>query len=195
MLKGAKIVEKNKREKIIDSALMMFVENGFEGSPTSKIAKNAGVATGTLFHYFKTKEELINILYLEIKSQLIDNMKLEIDELTTIRQKIETMWKNAVKWGMWNPAGTKFFAMFGTSPHITKLTREQGFQSFGFAVKIMQQGQEQDILKDVPILMLMEMVGNMIHSSTNYFLNNPEQFENDEFRSKIFLLLWDSMKR
>ena len=188
-------MEKSKREKILDSALQMFVENGFEGSPTSKIAKNAEVATGTLFHYFKTKEELINVLYLEIKSQLISNMKIRIDELPTIRQKLEAMWENAVKWGMRNPAGTKFFAMFGTSPHITKLTREQGFQGFGFAVQIMQKGQEQDILKDVPIIMLMEMVGNMIHSSTNYFLNNPEQFENAEFRGKIFLLLWDSMKR
>jgi len=105
------------------------------------------------------------------------------------------MWENAVEWGMQNPSGTKFFAMFGTSPHITRLTREQGFQGFGFAAQIIQKGQEQDILKDVPMLMLMEMVGNMIHSSTNYFLSNPEQFKDDEFRIKIFLLLWDSLKR
>ncbi|MCK5050456.1 MAG: TetR/AcrR family transcriptional regulator [Candidatus Cloacimonetes bacterium] len=188
-------MEKSKREKILDSTLKMFVVNGFEGSPTSKIAKNAEVATGTLFHYFKTKEELINVLYLEIKSQLIENMKMGIEELPTIRQKIEAMWENAVRWGIRNPAGNKFFAMFGSSPYITKLTREQGFQGFGFAMQIMQAGQEQDILKDVPLEILLEMTGGIIHSSTNYFMNNPEQFENAEFRQKVFLLYWDSIKR
>ena len=59
----------------------------------------------------------------------------------------------------------------------------------------MQTGQKQDILKDVPIEMLLEMTGGMFHSATNYFLGNPEQFENDEFKQKIFLLFWDSIKR
>ena len=49
----------NKREKIFSTALNLFVEHGFHGTPTSKIAKEAGVANGTLFHHFNTKEDLI----------------------------------------------------------------------------------------------------------------------------------------
>ena len=45
-----------KREAILDTALVLFTERGFFGTPTSMISKEAGVATGTLFFYFKTKE-------------------------------------------------------------------------------------------------------------------------------------------
>ena len=57
-----------KVDKILEAALQLFTSKGFHGTPTSEIAKTAGVANGTLFHYFKTKEELINNLYLHVKN-------------------------------------------------------------------------------------------------------------------------------
>ena len=43
-----------KQKAVMEAALKLFTEKGFHGTPTSKIAKDAKVATGTLFHYFKT---------------------------------------------------------------------------------------------------------------------------------------------
>jgi AcrR family transcriptional regulator len=59
-----------KKEQILETALNLFIENGFDKTPTTRIALEAGVATGTLFHHFKTKEELINALYFEIKTDI-----------------------------------------------------------------------------------------------------------------------------
>ena len=53
----------DKKNSILGSALRLFVENGFHGTATSKIAQEASIANGTLFNYFKTKEELIVTLY------------------------------------------------------------------------------------------------------------------------------------
>ena len=44
-----------KEEKILKSAIKIFSEKGFSASTTSEIAKDAGVAEGTIFRYFKTK--------------------------------------------------------------------------------------------------------------------------------------------
>ena len=52
-----------KRQAILDAAFRVFVERGVAASPTSAISKAAGVAEGTLFTYFKTKEELMHELY------------------------------------------------------------------------------------------------------------------------------------
>ena len=60
----------DKRQQILDAALKLFVEYGFHGTPTSLIAKEAGVANGTLFHYFSTKDELVVALYSSIKSRM-----------------------------------------------------------------------------------------------------------------------------
>ena len=46
----------SKRDQILLSALTLFNNQGFEKTPTSAISKHAGVATGTLFHHFKTKK-------------------------------------------------------------------------------------------------------------------------------------------
>lgn len=51
-----------KQQRIIASAIEIIAEKGFYGSSTSEIAKNAGVAEGTIFRHFKTKKELLYAL-------------------------------------------------------------------------------------------------------------------------------------
>jgi AcrR family transcriptional regulator len=48
-----------KEEKILKSAIRIFSEKGFSASTTSEIAKDAGVAEGTIFRYFKTKKDIL----------------------------------------------------------------------------------------------------------------------------------------
>jgi AcrR family transcriptional regulator len=46
------------KERILEAALQLFREKGLEGTTTKEISKKAGIAEGTLFNYFKTKEDL-----------------------------------------------------------------------------------------------------------------------------------------
>ena len=64
----------DKQEAILATALTLFTERGFFGTPTSLISKEAGVATGTLFFYFRTKEDLIDTLYRRVKSEAAQAM-------------------------------------------------------------------------------------------------------------------------
>jgi len=64
----------DKRNAILDAATHVFAERGLTAAPTSEISKQAVVAEGTLFTYFKTKDDLINALYREIKLELADAM-------------------------------------------------------------------------------------------------------------------------
>jgi AcrR family transcriptional regulator len=64
----------DKRNAILDAATGLFAERGLAAAPTSKISKQAGVAEGTLFTYFKTKDDLISALCREMKLELADAM-------------------------------------------------------------------------------------------------------------------------
>src|SRR5277367_4109427 len=66
----------DKRNAILSAATEVFAERGLSAA-TSAISTAAGVAEGTLFTYFKTKDELINALYREIKLELADAMMSE----------------------------------------------------------------------------------------------------------------------
>lgn len=48
----------NTRERILEAALKLFHENGYRGATTAEIARQAGVAEGTIYRYFKEKKEL-----------------------------------------------------------------------------------------------------------------------------------------
>ena len=65
----------DKRNAILSAAIETLAELG-ERASTSKIAKVAGVAEGTLFTYFSNKEELLNQLYLSLKAELRQVMML-----------------------------------------------------------------------------------------------------------------------
>ena len=57
--KGKRDLNKEKtKERILAAALELFRHNGLDGTTTKQISKKAGIAEGTLFNYFKTKEDL-----------------------------------------------------------------------------------------------------------------------------------------
>ena len=66
-----------RREAILQAAKKLFADRGYDGTSTAEIARQAGVAHGTVFHHFKTKENLL----LEMGRQLADAYMEGLEEL------------------------------------------------------------------------------------------------------------------
>jgi AcrR family transcriptional regulator len=60
-----------KRRQILDAAVRVFARQGFHATRVSDIADEAGVAYGLVYHYFNSKEEVLNELFVERWSLLI----------------------------------------------------------------------------------------------------------------------------
>lgn len=60
----------NKRKAILEAAMELLADRGIGHAPTSAISAAAGVAEGTLFTYFRTKDELLNELYRELGKEM-----------------------------------------------------------------------------------------------------------------------------
>lgn len=74
-----KNIDGEKRDRIINAALAEFAENGYEKASTNKIVKNANISRGLLYHYFKDKEELYNVLSKYAVSTLVERVSENID--------------------------------------------------------------------------------------------------------------------
>jgi TetR/AcrR family fatty acid metabolism transcriptional regulator len=61
----------DKRRQILDAAIRVFARQGFHATRVSDIADEAGVAYGLVYHYFKSKEEVLNELFSERWSLLL----------------------------------------------------------------------------------------------------------------------------
>src|SRR5258705_6097290 len=90
----------DKRNAILDAATRVFAERGLTAAPTSEISKEAGVAEGTLFTYFKTKDDLMNALYREIKLELADAMMSGFPRKQSVRVRLQHVWGGCVNWGV-----------------------------------------------------------------------------------------------
>lgn len=71
--------------------MTLFAERGVGNAPTSAISAAAGVAEGTLFTYFKTKDELINELYRELRSE-IDQKMADYPFTADTRTRLRFVW-------------------------------------------------------------------------------------------------------
>lgn len=189
------VIWMNTKEKILNAALELFIENGFNETPTSLISKEAGVATGTLFHHFASKDLLINSLYLHCKDRMISTLMDSVHNQPTFRGKVEKMWENSMLWGINNPKDYQFFMQFSYSSYISKLTRDTGLMMFNDMTTIFVEGIELDIIKDMDVELLLSTISSMTMTQIHYFIQNPEKYKDKSFREKAFNLIWDSFKR
>jgi AcrR family transcriptional regulator len=67
---------RDKRQLILDSAIKVFARNGYHGSRVSDIAREAGIAYGLVYHYFKNKEEILDTIFGEQWGSFLDALEV-----------------------------------------------------------------------------------------------------------------------
>ncbi|MGZ5361093.1 MAG: TetR/AcrR family transcriptional regulator [Solirubrobacterales bacterium] len=78
-----------KRRAILDAAIRVFARQGFHAARVSDIAREAGVAYGLVYHYFDSKEQMLNELFSERWALLLDAIRQADAELDGPRDKLE----------------------------------------------------------------------------------------------------------
>lgn len=79
---------KPKYNQIIEAAVQVIAENGYHASQVSKIAKKAGVADGTIYLYFKNKEDILISVFEEKMGQFINHISDEIRKKDNANDKL-----------------------------------------------------------------------------------------------------------
>ncbi len=90
-----------RQKQILDAAVKVFSQKGFSGATTKEIAKEAGVAEGTIFRYFKTKKEillgLVGPYIAQSLAETIDETSDKSDRIVlkaVIKNRLELIKKN-----------------------------------------------------------------------------------------------------
>lgn len=181
-----------KRLRIIDAAMRLFNENGFHGTPTSKIAKKARVSVGTLFNYFTTKEELIEAIYVHIKLHskisFLERLERQEDELDSLF----SMWRAIILWGIENPEEFKYLELFCHSPFRNHYRTEKSLEAY-------KQFQEQILKRVIPATVcdsypdfVLRYIDNALHAATRFLLQN-DITDKEPFIRSAFEMLWHGL--
>jgi TetR/AcrR family fatty acid metabolism transcriptional regulator len=89
--------DREKSGQIIDAAIRVFARNGYYNSRVSDIAREAGIASGTIYLYFRTKDDILVTLFREKMAQWLDFLRKAIapepDALAKLRRLIALHFK------------------------------------------------------------------------------------------------------
>lgn len=80
--------DKPKYKQIIDAAVIVIAENGYHQAQVSKIAKEAGVADGTIYLYFKNKEDILISVFREKMGIFVENVKEIVKKEISATEKL-----------------------------------------------------------------------------------------------------------
>jgi len=88
-----RLVKRNKPKfkQIIEAAVVVIAENGYHQAQVSKIAKQAGVADGTIYLYFKNKEDILISLFREKMGSFVEKIQKEIEGISSPSEKLYVM--------------------------------------------------------------------------------------------------------
>jgi TetR/AcrR family fatty acid metabolism transcriptional regulator len=78
----------DKRRRIIDAAVDVFADKGFFGARVSEIAERAGVADGTIYLYFKSKDEILISLFEEKMAEILERFVNMLSEVHDTEEKM-----------------------------------------------------------------------------------------------------------
>ena len=85
-------IREETRSKILNDSMLYFAKNGFAGTKISDLAKHIGIGQGTLYIYFKSKEELFHEIFaLTNSSKDIKELKILMNLPITAKKKIQKL--------------------------------------------------------------------------------------------------------
>jgi len=118
----ARPLSDEKRSALMRAATRVIVTQGM-GAQTAVIAREAGVASGSLFTYFETKKVLFNELYLELKAEMASAALKNLPRNASLRKQLFSVWSNWMHWVISDPDKRRALAQLGVSDEITPETR------------------------------------------------------------------------
>jgi len=184
----------NKIDLIYKSGLELITREGIVGLTMSKLAKRAGIATGTLYIYFKSKEEMLNSLYEKLNRESSERFMrgYSLDEpwFTGFRK----IWFNYMKHRIEHSEESVFLEQYYRSPFIT-VDQKQMAESMKTPVhRMIRRGKDGGFVRDDvdDEMLFLAMLGFIRELADEHVTGIYDLSE--ERIEKAFKLSWESIK-
>ncbi len=147
----------DKRSAILDAALELIAERGFHDTPVSMIAKASGVSAGIIYHYFDSKDELIQVLYGEVKLNMLRRVGEGYSSDLPYRERYDRLWSNSVDYVISHPKQMRFLEQFENSSYLKPKLPDDVLVEIERLVGFYSAGTADGVLKDLPPAALISM--------------------------------------
>ena len=182
-----------KRKALVKATINLVNNHGFHAAPMSRIARMADVSPGTIYLYFENKQDLVNQVYIEVKSAFSKYAFQNYNETMEVEKGFEVIWKNIADFKLKQVEEAMFLSQCDNTPIIDEPGRKEGLKHLQPLLNLWERGQQAKIIKEVspyllyaysiyPIAFLMNMQERELYEMTSEHIENA------------YKMAWNSIK-
>ena len=187
----------DRRESIIQAAIEVFSKKGFRASAISEIAQTADVADGTIYQYFKNKEDLFFSIPIEKTNEFRSQVELHLEGITGAFNKLRKFIWYFLYFFKTNPEyGRLLMLEMRVSKSFVK-TETYDFlkQSVRSVLDIIMEGQREGVIRtDADIYVLRHLVLGTLEHMVSRWLLKDTKYDILEHYQEVSRILIDAMK-
>jgi TetR/AcrR family transcriptional regulator, repressor of fatR-cypB operon len=187
----------DKRSDVLQAALDLIAERGFHNAPMAEIAEKAGVAAGTIYRYFESKDVLIAELYRELEDKINEALRTGYTVERPLRERFLYLIRELLRYFIAHPLHFRYMEQYFNSPHGASIHRDRllgNASRHDIVTKIFAEGISRQILKDLPFLVLFALAfGPLISLMRDHILGFITLDET--LIQKTTEACWDAIKR
>ena len=190
------MIKSEKRDEIIRAAMELIAEHGFHGAPMALVAERAGVAAGTIYRYFESKDDLIRATHACLERQLLAVLTEDYPAERSIRERFLHIERKLIEYFIAAPMEFRFMEQFFNSPYGVAHRREKlfGNREKNIVFKLFEEALARRIVKDLPLPVLFALAfGPLVDVCRDHIL---EFINLDEaLIERAVSACWDGLKR
>ncbi|WP_261816265.1 TetR/AcrR family transcriptional regulator [Vibrio gallicus] len=185
----------NKRLKILESAADILGREGFEGLSIQKLAKEAKVATGTVYLYFKDKDSVISEVRLWLAQQIADIIQRDVEASQPLKQQYEIMCHN-----IWSLGGSGLGLLqtriqYQSLPTPLDRERCKAERTYFYKIENMfNQGREVGVFKNLPNTVLFTLSLESCVSLSRKHFQQIEEIDANTFEAAV-QASWEAIQK
>jgi AcrR family transcriptional regulator len=162
----------DKRAAIMSAATRVVAADGL-GAATATIAREAGVSNGSLFTYFDTKADLLNRLYLELKTDMGTAALSGSPSDGDVREQMFNMWSRWLRWATAYPEKRRALAQLEVSDEITSLTHEAASRAVTGIAVLLERFRENGPMRDAPLAFVVALASALAEATIDFIIRDP----------------------
>ncbi len=183
----------DKRDVILKSVLKLVNREGFYHLNMKKIAAEAKVAAGTIYLYFKGKEELINALYAMIVADFNQKVLAGYREDQTVQQNFMDMMERAIGFYLAEPDNFSFIEQYTYAPFLFKEIQEENFLLLLPIYKMMREGKKQGVIRNIPDAILLSLIHGPMNTIIKLHLARKTDLNKKGAKQKFYEAAWGAI--
>jgi AcrR family transcriptional regulator len=186
----------DKRCAVIQAAMELVAEHGFHGTPMALVAERAGVAAGTIYRYFESKDVLIQKIYQDLEVRLRTAMLDGYPEGRPVRERFLHVGRVVLRYMLDSPLEFRFLEQFHNSPYGLDHRREKMFGKGDdhLIPDLFEEGRREQIVKDLPLPVLFALVFGPIINVCRDAIQGFITLD-DQLIGEVVEACWDAVRR